>query len=131
MFEKRDNEPAYALLNDTVCQTSNVYGDSIETVDEKDQRREQSLNINNDSAVGDNPNRYKQHGFYFNADNCIACHACEAACSEKNDNPAHISFRSVGFVEGGTYPAYQRINISMACNHCDDPVCLKGWKSVV
>jgi Fe-S-cluster-containing dehydrogenase component/DMSO reductase anchor subunit len=32
----------------------------------------------------------------------------------------------VGFVEGGTYPAYQRINISMACNHCDDPVCLKG-----
>ncbi|HID47038.1 MAG TPA: aspartate carbamoyltransferase, partial [Chromatiaceae bacterium] len=27
---------------------------------------------------------------------------------------------------GGTYPAYQRLNISMACNHCDDPVCLKG-----
>ncbi|NOQ89388.1 MAG: aspartate carbamoyltransferase, partial [Gammaproteobacteria bacterium] len=126
MFKKRDNEPAYALLNDTGCQTHNVYGDTIETVDEKDRRRDQSLNINNDSAIGDNPNRYKQHGFYFNADNCIACHACEAACSEKNDNPAHISFRSVGFVEGGTYPAYRRINISMACNHCDDPVCLKG-----
>ena len=126
MFEKRENEPAYALLNDTSCQTLNIYGDSIETVDDKDQRRDQSLNINDDSAIGDNPNRYKQHGFYFNADNCIACHACEAACSEKNDNPAHISFRSVGFVEGGTYPAYQRINISMACNHCDDPVCLKG-----
>ena len=126
MFEKRENEPAYALLNDTGCQTLNVYGDSIETVDEKDQRRDQSLNINDAAAIGDNPNRYKQHGFYFNADNCIACHACEAACSEKNDNPAHISFRSVGFVEGGTYPAYQRINISMACNHCDDPVCLKG-----
>ena len=126
MFEKRDNEPAYALLNDTDCKTLNVYGDTIETVDEKDQRRDQSLNINDDCAIGENPNRYKQHGFYFNADNCIACHACEAACSEKNDNPAHISFRSVGFVEGGTYPAYQRINISMACNHCDDPVCLKG-----
>jgi len=126
VFEKRDNEPAYALLNDTDCNTLNVYGDTIETVTERDQRRNQSLNINNDSAIGENPNRYKQHGFYFNADNCIACHACEAACSEKNDNPAHISFRSVGFVEGGTYPAYQRINISMACNHCDDPVCLKG-----
>ena len=126
MFETRDNEPAYALLNDTNCQRLNVYGDTIETVDEKDSRRDQSLNINDDDAIGDNPNRYKQHGFYFNADNCIACHACEAACSEKNDNPAHISFRSVGFVEGGTYPAYQRINISMACNHCDDPVCLKG-----
>lgn len=70
--------------------------------------------------------RLKQHGFHFNADNCIACHACEAACSEKNDNPPHIAFRSVGFVEGGTYPNVQRINISMACNHCDNPVCLKG-----
>ncbi len=126
MFEKRENEPDYALLNDTNCQKHNVYGDSIETVEVNDQRRDQSLNINDDDGIGDNPNRYKQHGFYFNADNCIACHACEAACSEKNDNPAHISFRSVGFVEGGTYPAYQRINISMACNHCDDPVCLKG-----
>jgi len=126
MFEKRENEPAYALLNDVNCQRVNVYGDTIETVAEKDRRREQSLNINDDETIGENPNRYKQHGFYFNADNCIACHACEAACSEKNDNPAHISFRSVGFVEGGTYPAYQRINISMACNHCDDPVCLKG-----
>lgn len=126
MFEKRDNEPAYALLNDPSCKELNVYGDAIETVDENDKRRDKSLNINNDAAIGENPNRYKQHGFFFNADNCIACHACEAACSEKNDNPAHISFRSVGFVEGGTYPAYQRINISMACNHCDDPVCLKG-----
>ena len=126
MFVKRENEPAYALLNDADCQRLNVYGDTIDTVEDEDSRRGQSLNINDDKAIGENPNRYKQHGFYFNADNCIACHACEAACSEKNDNPAHISFRSVGFVEGGTYPAYQRINISMACNHCDDPVCLKG-----
>ena len=126
MFEKRENEPGYAILNDPSCQRLNRYGDPIDTVQEKDCRRDQSLNINGDDAIGDNPNRYKQHGFYFTADNCIACHACEAACSEKNDNPAHISFRSVGFVEGGTYPAYQRLNISMACNHCDDPVCLKG-----
>ncbi len=126
MFEKRENEPDYALLNDASCQRLNRYGDFIDTVQEEDLRRDKSLNINDDETIGDNPNRYKQHGFYFNADNCIACHACEAACSEKNDNPAHISFRSVGFIEGGTYPAYQRLNISMACNHCDDPVCLKG-----
>jgi DMSO reductase iron-sulfur subunit len=126
VFQKRENEPDYALLNDPSSQMLNRYGTPIETVQEEDWRRGQSLKINNDDAIGDNPNRYKQHGFYFNADNCIACHACEAACSEKNDNPAHISFRSVGFVEGGTYPAYQRLNISMACNHCDDPVCLKG-----
>lgn len=126
MFKVRENEPDYALLNDPTSQTVNRYGKPIETVAADDARRHQSLNINGDGEVGSNSNRYKQHGFYFNADNCIACHACEAACSEKNDNPAHLAFRSVGFVEGGTYPDYRRINISMACNHCDDPVCLKG-----
>ncbi|MCU7960917.1 MAG: dimethyl sulfoxide reductase anchor subunit [gamma proteobacterium symbiont of Bathyaustriella thionipta] len=126
MFPVRENEPDYALLNDTDSQQQNRYGKNIETRPPGDPLRDSSLNINDDAAIGENPNRYKQHGFYFNADNCIACHACEAACSEKNDNPAHIAFRSVGFVEGGTYPDYQRLNISMACNHCDDPVCLKG-----
>lgn len=126
MFDRRDNEPDYALLSDKTSQEKNRYGLRIDTVLESDALYGNSLNINNDSEIGENPNRYKQHGFFFNADNCIACHACEAACSEKNDNPAHIAFRSVGFVEGGTYPDYQRLNISMACNHCDDPVCLKG-----
>lgn len=126
MFEVRDKEPEYALLNDPTSKSHNCYDHPIDTVAEGDPLYGKSLKINGDDAIGENPNRYKQHGFYFNADNCIACHACEAACSEKNDNPAHIAFRSVGFIEGGTYPAYQRLNISMACNHCDNPVCLKG-----
>jgi DMSO reductase iron-sulfur subunit len=126
MFPVRPNEPDYARLKDPVSLEKNRYGQSIETVPEGHALRDRSLRINGDEAVGPNPNRYKQHGFFFNADNCIACHACEAACSEKNDNPAHIAFRSVGFVEGGSYPNTQRINISMACNHCDNPVCLKG-----
>ena len=126
MFPARPNEPDYARLSDPVSQTHNRYGQAIETVPLGHDLRDRSLNINQDGGIGANPNRYKQHGFFFNADNCIACHACEAACSEKNDNPAHIAFRSVGFVEGGTYPNVQRLNISMACNHCDNPVCLKG-----
>ena len=126
MFEPRPKEPAYAFVPQTDAPDNNRYGKPIETVPEDSPLRGQSLNINGDDSVSDNPNRYKQHGFYFNADNCIACHACEAACSEKNDLPAHLAFRAVGYVEGGSYPAYQRMNISMACNHCDDPVCLKG-----
>jgi DMSO reductase iron-sulfur subunit len=126
MFPVRPNEPDYARLKDPVSQVVNRYGQAIETVPPGNPLRDRSLNINNDADIGANPNRYKQHGFFFTADNCIACHACEAACSEKNDNPAHIAFRSVGFVEGGTYPNVQRLNISMACNHCDNPVCLKG-----
>ena len=68
----------------------------------------------------------KQLGFIFRADNCIGCHSCEAACSEKNGLPSHIAWRTVGFIEGGTFPNHTRINTSMACNHCDDPICLKG-----
>ncbi|WP_456378634.1 DmsC/YnfH family molybdoenzyme membrane anchor subunit [Thiolapillus sp.] len=126
MFPRRENEPEYALLNDPETQLVNRYGKPVETVPRNDSRRLEDFVINGESQKSPNPNRYRQHGFFFTADNCIACHACEAACSEKNDNPAHLAFRSVGFVEGGSYPDYRRINISMACNHCDDPVCLKG-----
>ena len=126
MFKRRENEPDYALLHDPVSRERNRYGRPIETVPEGDPRRRQPFVINGEEQRPLNPNRYKQHGFYFNADNCIACHACEAACSEKNDVPPHLAFRSVGFVEGGTWPDYRRINLSMACNHCDNPVCLKG-----
>jgi DMSO reductase iron-sulfur subunit len=122
----RPKEQGYAFVPDVNHPATNRYGKSIETVPDGHELRGQSLNINGDSSIGENPNRYKQHGFYFTADNCIACHACEAACSEKNDLPAHLAFRAVGYIEGGTYPEYTRMNISMACNHCDDPVCLKG-----
>jgi len=126
MYPIRDDEPAAAFLPQAATAERNRYGQPIQLIDENDPLAGQSLNINNDPGVGENPNRYKQHGFYFKADHCIGCHACEAACSEKNDLPAHISFRSVGYIEGGSYPDYHRLNISMACNHCDDPVCLKG-----
>lgn len=122
LFPVRDNEPEYAKLNDPLTQDTNRYGNPIILASD----RGVSLKINGVDEISSNPNRTKQHAFHFTADNCIGCHACEAACSEKNDMPPHLSFRSVGYVEGGTYPNYTRMNISMACNHCDDPVCLKG-----
>ncbi|ROS01812.1 nitrate reductase (quinol-dependent) transmembrane subunit [Sinobacterium caligoides] len=134
MFKVRDNEPKYALLNDPEMQAENTYGLAIDLLERAGKDgddnamvcKDRSMGINGEDYVGDNPNRNKQHAFHFTADNCIGCHACEAACSEKNDNPAHLAFRSVGYVEGGTYPDFRRMNISMACNHCDNPVCLKG-----
>jgi len=128
IFPKREGEQDYAKLFDPKVEESNQYGQKIDLLDltEGAFAEGRSMMINENPSVGDNPNRNKQHGFHFTADNCIGCHACEAACSEKNENPAHIAFRSVGYVEGGSYPDYKRMNISMACNHCDDPVCLKG-----
>lgn len=128
MWQVRDDEPQYAFLKEPTAAAVNYYDAPIDLIarsgGEAPTNRE--MFINGEAGVGSNPNRNKQHAFHFTADNCIGCHACEAACSEKNDNPAHISFRSVGYVEGGTYPDFRRMNISMACNHCDDPVCLKG-----
>jgi len=126
MYTPRHKEPSYAFVPQVPHPEINQWDQPIETVPVDHPLRGKSLNINGDGAVSDNPNRYKQHGFYFNADNCIGCHACESACAEKNDTPAHLAFRSVGYLEGGSYPTYSRMNISMACNHCDDPVCLKG-----
>jgi DMSO reductase iron-sulfur subunit len=122
----RPEERDYAKLLNVPHPELNRYGKPIALIQPDDPLAGKSLRINGDDSVGTNPDRYKQHGFYFNADNCIACHACEAACSEKNDLPPHIAFRSVGYLEGGSYPSSTRMNISMACNHCDDPVCLKG-----
>lgn len=128
IFDVRPGEREYAKLNDPVVYDTNRYGTKIDLLDITETKLPEgrSLEINGNPAVGDNPNRNKQHGFHFTADNCIGCHACEAACSEKNDNPAHLAFRSVGYVEGGSYPDFKRMNISMACNHCDNPVCMKG-----
>ncbi|VAW91295.1 Anaerobic dimethyl sulfoxide reductase chain B, iron-sulfur binding subunit [hydrothermal vent metagenome] len=126
MFKVRKDEPDYAYLPDAKAPRVNHYGKNIDLSVEHSELTGKSLNINGDSGVSDNPDRYKQHGFYFNADNCISCHACESACSEKNDLPPYLAYRAVGYVEGGTYPSYTRLNISMACNHCDNPVCLKG-----
>lgn len=125
-WEVRTEEQPYAFLNDPKVAEENRYGQKIDLIELTGLPENRSMFINENPAVGENPNRNKQHGFFFTSDNCIGCHACESACAEKNETPAHLSFRSVGYVEGGSYPDYQRMNISMACNHCDDPVCLKG-----
>jgi NAD-dependent dihydropyrimidine dehydrogenase PreA subunit len=91
MWKVRSDEPRDAFLWDKQTKQTNCYGDAIETTEAGDPLRNQSLNINGDAGIGDNPNRYKQHGFYFDADNCIGWHACESACSEKNDVPDHIA----------------------------------------
>ena len=117
-WEVRTQEQSYAVLPDQAIKDTNRYGQLIDLVDLTGQEANRSMFINENPEVGSNPNRNKQHGFFFTADNCIG--------SEKNDNPAHLAFRSVGYVEGGSYPDYKRMNISMACNHCDNPVCLKG-----
>ncbi len=68
----------------------------------------------------------EQYRFHFDATKCIGCHCCEVACNEQNNNPFDIKWRRVGEMEGGVFPDVSQIFLSMSCNHCIDPWCLKG-----
>ncbi len=68
----------------------------------------------------------QQYRFHFDATKCIGCHCCEVACNEQNNNPAHVKWRRVGEVEGGSFPNVLQLFLSMSCNHCVDPACLIG-----
>jgi Fe-S-cluster-containing dehydrogenase component len=40
--------------------------------------------------------------------------------------PVAVNYRWVIIEEGGTYPTPTRLSVTSACNHCDEPACLKG-----
>lgn len=66
-----------------------------------------------------------QKGFFVNVERCIGCHTCELACKETNDLEVGVRWRRVRTVEGGAYPKPYAYFVSMACNHCEDPICVK------
>ena len=68
----------------------------------------------------------QQYRFHFDMSKCVGCKCCEVACAEQNNNPADVSWRRVGEVEGGVFPHTQRMHLSMGCNHCLDPACMTG-----
>ena len=70
-----------------------------------------------------NPN---QMGWYFNENNCIACRACEAGCKQEFDLPTGVRRRRVLIKEEGKYPNVKVRYISISCNHCEEPACMKA-----
>lgn len=72
-----------------------------------------------------------QMGFYFDANLCIGCKACQVACKDDNDLEVGTLWRRVVEVEGGGWipqgPLWgQNIGayyLSIACNHCEKPIC--------
>ena len=68
----------------------------------------------------------EQYRFHVDMTKCIGCKCCVVACNEQNGNPAEINWRRVGEIEGGWYPNAVQSYLSMGCNHCLEPTCLKG-----
>lgn len=65
-------------------------------------------------------------GFYFNQDMCTGCHTCEIACKDRNGLGVGENFRVVNSYETGEYPHPFLYHMSIACNHCSDPACVRS-----
>jgi anaerobic dimethyl sulfoxide reductase subunit B (iron-sulfur subunit) len=69
--------------------------------------------------------------FWFDASACSGCKACQVACKDKHDLPLGVRWRRVYEVTGGGWEpegdawrsSVYAYNVSMACNHCERPIC--------
>lgn len=56
-------------------------------------------------------------GFLFDPNKCIVCNACVTACNEHYGN---LNWRTLLTFQNGN-----KVGVSIACNHCDEPLCMK------
>jgi Fe-S-cluster-containing dehydrogenase component/DMSO reductase anchor subunit len=63
-------------------------------------------------------------GFIFDQNKCVNCQACNVACVLENGWTIHA--RSIFIFNSQALPLLPLINLSLACNHCEIPICLEG-----
>jgi Fe-S-cluster-containing dehydrogenase component/DMSO reductase anchor subunit len=63
-------------------------------------------------------------GFIFNHNKCVNCNACSAACILENGWTVHP--RRIFTYNSEAELSLPVINLSLACNHCENAVCMAG-----
>lgn len=75
-----------------------------------------------------------QYGFYFNGRRCTGCKTCMLACKDYHNLSCDVAFRQIYEYGGGTWTRDGRgvlshdcfaYYVSVACNHCAHPACVK------
>jgi len=65
-----------------------------------------------------------RRGFIFSHNKCVNCKACSAACILENGWTVHP--RNIFTFNSNAEHLLPLINLSLACNHCESAVCMKG-----
>lgn len=65
-------------------------------------------------------------GFIFDYSKCVGCHACIVACYNENKTNPCLSWRQINSFNAQKVPLAGFINLSIACNHCNEAPCLKS-----
>ncbi|MCR5756698.1 MAG: 4Fe-4S dicluster domain-containing protein [Selenomonas sp.] len=68
----------------------------------------------------------KRYAFLIDTSLCIGCNACENACKNFYQQDAAVHWRKVYYMQEKDLPQPLRVGVSLACNHCDDPACMKA-----
>jgi len=67
------------------------------------------------------------YGWLLDPKKCIECRACETACKQWNgvEVGVGVRYRQVRVREAGVFPNVTMQALSGACNHCENPYCMK------
>lgn len=64
------------------------------------------------------------NSFLFDPNRCTGCGACRLACSIENQLEPERSWRRIDTFNRTRYPGVPLYHLSLACNHCAEPVCM-------
>jgi Fe-S-cluster-containing dehydrogenase component/DMSO reductase anchor subunit len=64
--------------------------------------------------------------FTLDLNRCTGCSACAIACGNENPVGQGLSWRSIHTFNAARHPAAPVHHLSLACNHCRDPACMRG-----
>ncbi len=75
-----------------------------------------------------------QYGFYIDSSRCTGCKTCELACKDFKNLSPEVNFRRIYEYAGGDWTEQDGVYgqnvfayyLSISCNHCADPMCVKN-----